>query len=73
MKEDKSIHVLITEDGQITAETFNFESTDCLDELNALMKELAVLTKATNKQDFYKPKATKLKGTKLKKCSIMPV
>ena len=64
---EKKIVVNISDTGEIDAETFNMEGTECLEELDKLLKDLALETTTTKKEDFFR-NATKVDNTiKVKK------
>ncbi len=64
---DQKIIVEIRENGEIKAETFGYQSTDCMDELTKLMKNLLELTEETKKPDYYKAKNLNVKKTVIKR------
>ena len=51
---EKKIVVNISDTGEIDAETFNMEGTECLEELDKLLKDLALESKTTKKEDFFR-------------------
>ena len=64
---EKKIVVNISDTGEIDAETFNMEGTECLEELDKLLKDLALETKKNKKEDFFR-NSTKVDNTiKVKK------
>ena len=64
---EKKIVVNIIDTGEIDAETFNMEGTECLEELDKLLKDLALESKTTKKPEFFK-NSTKVDNTiKVKK------
>ena len=64
---EKKIVVNINENGEIDAETFNMEGIECLEELDKLLKDLALETTTTKKEDFFR-NSTKVDNTiKVKK------
>lgn len=64
---EKKIVVNISDTGEIDAETFNMEGTECLEELDKLLKDLALESKTTKKEDFFS-NTTKVENTiKVKK------
>lgn len=64
---EKKIVVNISDTGEIDAETFNMEGTECLDELDKLLKDLALESETTKKSEFFK-NSTKVDNTiKVKK------
>jgi hypothetical protein len=66
MKEQKIV-VKVYEDGSFDAETFDFEGTDCVDELSRLMRDLAVVTKSEKKPEYYKNKTVVTNQVKQKR------
>ena len=64
---EKKIVVNISDTGEIDAETFNMEGTECLEELDKLLKDLALESEITKKPEFFK-NSTKVDNTiKVKK------
>ena len=64
---EKKIVVNISDTGEIDAETFNMEGTECLEELDKLLKDLAIEYKTTKKEHFFR-NSTKVDNTiKVKK------
>lgn len=64
---EKKIVVNISDTGEIDAETFNMEGTECLEELDKLLKDLALESKTIKKEDFFR-NSTKVDNTiKVKK------
>ena len=59
---EKKIVVNISDTGEIDAETFNMEGTECLEELDKLLKDLALESKTTKKEDFFR-NSTKIYNT----------
>ena len=51
---EKKIVVNISDTGEIDAETFNMEGTECLEELDKLLKDLDLETTKTKKEDLYR-------------------
>ena len=51
---DKRIVIDVKEDGQIEAETFDMQGTECLEELDKLLKDLALETSVTKKEEYFK-------------------
>lgn len=51
---EKKIVVNISDTGEIDAETFNMKGTECLEELDKLLKYLALETTTTKKEDFFR-------------------
>ena len=56
MKE-KKIVVEVGKDGKIVAETFGMQGTECMDELDRLMRDLALSVESTRKTDVQDAKA----------------
>ncbi len=54
MMPDKRIVIDIDENGQIEAETFDMQGTECLEELDKLLKDLALETTVSKKEEFFK-------------------
>ncbi len=50
---EKKIVIDIDDKGGILAETFGLIGTECVDELDKLMKDLALSGTTTKKQEFY--------------------
>ena len=55
---EKKIVINIQEDGKINAETFGMVGTECVTELDKLMKDLARTNKRTKKSDYFQEKTT---------------
>ena len=53
---EEKITVEISEDGEIHAETFGMQGTECTQELDRLMKGLATVRERHRKDDYYKEK-----------------
>lgn len=53
---EKKIVIKVNENGEIDAETFNMEGIDCVQELDRLMKNLAIVTEEKKKPEYYKNK-----------------
>lgn len=51
---DKKIVIDIDDKGSIKAETFEMEGIECLSELDKLLKDLALETTTTKKEEFFK-------------------
>lgn len=51
---DKKIVIDIDDKGSIKAETFGMEGTECLSELDKILKDLALETTTTKKEEFFK-------------------
>lgn len=52
--EEKKIVIDINEEGTFHAETFGMEGTECIEELDKLMKDLARQGNYTKKPEYYK-------------------
>ncbi len=64
---EKKIVININDAGEINAETFNMVGTECLEELDKLLKDLALESTTTKKDDFFR-NSTKTNDTiKVKK------
>ncbi|MGD9679119.1 MAG: DUF2997 domain-containing protein [Vulcanibacillus sp.] len=66
MKE-KYIIVEIDKDGSINAETFNFTGPKCVDFLNGLMKDLAMVNSDTKKPEYYESEVIENTTIKVKR------
>ena len=55
---EKKIVIDISEDGHIHAETFGMVGTECVLELDRLMKDLARSTTRKKKPEYFKEKTT---------------
>lgn len=55
---DKKIIIYIDDKGSINAETFGMEGTECLEELDKLLKDLALESTTTKKEEFFKEGTT---------------
>ena len=55
---EKKIIIDINEKGEINAETFGMQGVECLNELDKLMKDLALETTVTKKDEFFKEGTT---------------
>jgi len=55
---EKKIVIDIDDKGKIKAETFGMEGLDCLNELDKLLKDLALETETTKKPEFFKEGTT---------------
>lgn len=53
---EKKIVIDIDDNGGISAETFGLVGTECVDELDKLMKDLAMSGTITKKPEFYEQK-----------------
>lgn len=53
---DKKIVVEIHEDGALHAETFGFYGTECTEELDRLMKDIARLSSRSKKPEYFSEK-----------------
>lgn len=54
MAKEKKIVIDINDKGEINAETFGMQGTECLSELDKLLKDLALESSTTKKEEFYK-------------------
>ena len=54
MMADKKIVIDIDDKGAIKAETFGMQGTECLEELDKLLKDLALQTETVKKAEFFK-------------------
>ena len=52
--EEKKIVINIDDSGVIDAETFGIEGVECLEALDKLLKDLALETETTMKEEFFK-------------------
>ena len=64
---DKKIVIDIDDKGAIKAETFGMQGTACLEELDKLLKDLALQTKTVKKAEFFKEGTTVENTIKAKK------
>lgn len=55
---DKKIVIDINEKGEINAETFGMQGTECLEELDKILKDLALQTETIKKDEFFKEGTT---------------
>lgn len=55
---DKKIVIDINDKGEINAETFGMQGVECLNELDKLLKDLALETNTTKKPEFFKEGTT---------------
>jgi hypothetical protein len=67
MKNEKYIVVEIDENGDINAETFNFKGPGCVDLLNGLMKDLALITGDEKKPDYFESEVKNKEKVYIKK------
>ena len=51
---EKKIVIDIDNQGSIDAETFGMHGTECLDELDKILRDLALETSTVKKDDYYK-------------------
>lgn len=51
---EKKIVINVNDSGEIDAETFGMEGVECLDALDKLLKDLALETETTKKEEFFK-------------------
>ena len=56
--EEKKIIVEIDNKGNLKAETFGMQGTECLDELDKLLKDIARNGTTITKREFYEQKTT---------------
>lgn len=64
---EKKIVIDIDDKGAIKAETFGMQGTECLEELDRLLKDLALQTETTKKPEFFKEGTTVDNTIKAKK------
>lgn len=64
---DKKIVIDIDDKGEIKAETFGIHGTECLNELDKLLKDLALQSETVKKQDFFNEGTTIDNTVKVKK------
>lgn len=55
---EKKIVIQIDDKGGINAETFGMVGTECVDELDRLMKDLALLGSREKKKEFFEQERT---------------
>jgi hypothetical protein len=55
---EKKIVIDIDEDGSIKAETFGMYGTECLNELDKVLKDLALQSETVKKDEFFKEGTT---------------
>lgn len=58
MMGEKKIVINIGKDGSMDAETFGMSGTECLDEIDKLMKDLALSGSYQKKKEFYEQKSS---------------
>ncbi|MBP7021284.1 MAG: DUF2997 domain-containing protein [Planctomycetes bacterium] len=63
---DKKIVIDINDKGEIKAETFGLQGTECLIELDKLLKDLALETTTMKKEEFFKEGITTTNTVKAK-------
>ena len=63
---EKKIVIDISDKGEIKAETFGMQGTDCLNELDKLLKDLALESNIVKKDEFFKEGTTIQNHTKVK-------
>ena len=51
---EKRIVIDIKDNGEINAETFEMIGTECIDELDKLLKDLALETETKKKEEYFK-------------------
>lgn len=64
---DKKIVIDINEKGEINAETFGMQGTECLEELDKILKDLALQTETVKKDEFFKGETAVDNTIKVKK------
>lgn len=65
--EEKKIVIDINEEGSLHAETFGMEGTECIEELDKLMKDLVRQNNYTKKPEYYKNSITSDNTVKIKR------
>lgn len=55
---EKKIIINIDDNGSINAETFGMLGTECVDELDKLMKDIALLGSRKKKKEFFEQQTT---------------
>lgn len=58
MMADKKIVIDINDKGEIRAETFGMQGVECLNELDKLLKDLALKNNVVKKDEFFKEGTT---------------
>lgn len=58
MMGEKKIVINIGKDGSMDAETFGMSGMECLDEIDKLMKDLALSGSYQKKKEFYEQKSS---------------
>jgi hypothetical protein len=66
-KREKYIVVEIDKDGSVNAETFNFSGPKCVDLLNSLMKDLAMINSDEKKPEYYESEVLETSSVKVKR------
>ncbi len=66
MMSEKKIVIDISDKGEIKAETFGMQGTECLNELDKLLKDLALENNIVKKDEFFKEGTTVQNETKVK-------
>ena len=66
-KKEKYIVLEIDKDGSIKAEIFNFLSPKCVDLLNGLMKDLAMISSDEKKPEYYESEVHEKSSIKVKR------
>ena len=56
--DEKKIVIQISKDGTLNAETFGMYGTECIDEIDKLMKDIARAGTPHKKPEFYEQKTT---------------
>ena len=64
--EEKKIIIQIDEDGNLKAETFGMYGTECIDEIDKLMKDIARAGSHHKKPEFYEQKTTNTRNMQIK-------
>lgn len=66
MMSEKKIVIDISDKGEIKAETFGMQGIECLNELDKLLKDLALENNIVKKDEFFKEGTTVQNQTKVK-------
>lgn len=66
MMSEKKIVIDISDKGEIKAETYGMQGTECLNELDKLLKDLALENNIVKKDEFFKEGTTVHNQTKVK-------
>lgn len=67
----RSIVLNIDNNGNMSAETFDMQGTECIAELNKLMRSMATVTSENKKPEYYKGKARISATQKVKSDNIL--